>query len=641
MAFQPPAHAAAPQTSRPLEESAIEMRSSVEQSMPMEIAQEWILFPAAAAPAPSLGHATESSGIQALTTSSWPRRSSHSLLELEHPLREPTRDPAPVPAEDGGGREEDDGSDSLDSHLHSFHEPGSHHPDPFAGILPAHDGLGAFPIFGGGGGATQEAATSSSPRARRATLFQRSASLGNITKAQSQEDAEHIRAARIQAWRLEQGRLLLNRMERERRRRSRSRRRADDENGGARPEGFGGEERLPTSVPVRRKATPTAVETRRAQAADDELHGPVVTDGAGAGAGAGASLWTQVSRALERMIGIDDAILSIIMGESLAAPLPATDPKHEHEHGEEEEEEEPHARWEARLLERVASKMGKFMHRTPRHHPTSLPAPPLAWAAARHRSSTAMPPPPPLPPTVRPLHPARGDDRMPRLFLSPHPAPRSSPAASLRAEHASWERDLNVSLVFSFLRNRFRRYRRSAPPAGSAGAADAGTRPPLSAGARAARLAAIRRSHPLLSQSLNKTRPSRPRHATSSSLVSVSASAASAASASLKRAGSSCASESTVSKKQARARPAAVAVAVAVRHGFGAAGSGSGRGRGWHYWDIDDGGGVGGGGGGGGGSGGGGGGGSLDEYSGASTAARMAAPAATTTTGPLGAWGDV
>ena len=128
--------------------------------------------------------------------------------------------------------EEDDGElDSLDSHLHEFRtEPsvyrGEREGEASGTVLPTHDGLGSFRVDGEGGNPLDVqrhlyAFERFNPRRVSSKRRRESGDLA-LFEEESERAAEMERTRRIEAWRMEQSRLLVDEIQRETRRRKES-----------------------------------------------------------------------------------------------------------------------------------------------------------------------------------------------------------------------------------------------------------------------------------------------------------------------------------------------------------------------------------------------------------------------------------
>lgn len=437
----------------------------------------------------------------------------------------------------GVARDEEDGLDSLDSHLYAFDEPymqrsllDEHNT---AAVLPAHDGLGSFLER------TNISQEHVLPLPQRPiTRIQSALALGD------DDEMEVGRAERIQAWRLEQSQILLERIEKEIGQIKTRKAAVDDRGKSSLDSTREIKDTLQSSDHDRNHALGVAMESNgmRASAENGSRH-----DGDGDDDDTTMPFWKRITRRVIRdIIGIDEPLLSIIMGETLPEvndtsgpsafltgdPLDARqdDDVAEAQHG-----------WEERLLERIALELGKVVHRISKHpgaFQTYLKTQEPPPYVGRTSSTSAAPK---LPTPALSIDHRRSIDLTnggsSQFFPSIPPLQASSPAATtaaaagmaritplpsmsssahleaerLRLEREYWERELDISMVFSFFRSRFGRSPRplglfnrpstvvpsnTVTSAAAAAAAVAST----THSSAAARAAAIRQHHPLVSQ---------------------------------------------------------------------------------------------------------------------------------------------
>lgn len=341
---------------------------------------------------------------------------------------------------------EDGELDSLDEGLHAFREPSVYRTSSNQGqgaLLPTHDGLGMFPA-------------SSTPvqdqlwqheqynpkrkyeggHVRRSSLQRR---LDSIEVLDLQINEE--KRMRIEQWRFEQSQVLLDEIQRETRRRERDR-----------------------SIGTR--SSPTNLE------ADIDLLGttPKQKDIASLSPQETEEVepfWRRVTRKFIRdVIGIDEPLLSIIVGETLPEDM------HSITNLVGASEAGPHQAsfldetWPDRLLHRIARELGLLVNKLSPH--------PGAFAAA---SSFLPPDYAGIPISERPSgkadesrdHDPESASRIAPLFsptmhdpihnaswgLEDGPIEESNDATRLRLEREYWERELDIKMVFRFLNSRF------------------------------------------------------------------------------------------------------------------------------------------------------------------------------------------
>lgn len=482
--------------------------------------------------------------------------------------------------EDEGDTEE---LDSLDDGLHAFHDPSLNAQqlgESSQTVFPTHDGLGTFPASSA---AVQEqlwqferynAGTRRTKVARRRSSVQRR--LDTLEETEAFEHDE--RRERIERWRLEQSRALLEEIERETRRRRRMSR-----------AGIA-------------KSTAGSVVGESSRAAPEPR--PSTTEAPRLGASKedsteNESFWQRFTRRVIRdLMGIDENILSVIFGESLPAEATAgpstsrTDPKDILAAAAAESTNNPYPgeSWEHRLLERISRELGILVNQLSDHpgafttYLRTQEAPAYAGLssnthnAARRQSipasaSGATPTSAQsqsisninFAPTIPP-QPTYSEASLWGIEEEPEPEPAAlGPASQAQREREYWERDLDVKMVFNFLKERFSS-RPTSPVNGSSPSRRDSADPfePKSVGSSAGsqeRAALIRQHHPLVSRNLptssgqgNSASSSRPApNATTITVpvpVPVSRANLQRSRLSNRNAGSSCASQSTKRSKR-------------------------------------------------------------------------------------------
>jgi hypothetical protein len=470
--------------------------------------------------------------------------------------------------------EEDAELDSLDSHLPDFRSlaspynqlPSSQqalsHTIP---VLPAHDGLGSF--------RTEAKATATDIQdqlyaferfnPRRVKRRRESFDLAQIILDQ-EESQEADRNRRIEAWRLEHSQFLLEEIKKETRRRRQS------------------------------EASLLKLRSERTTAEDIATMGTVngspqdaqpVTNAwhdqdIGVPPNGQQGLWSRVTRKVIRdLMGIDDRLLAVLFGEAIPdeEELSST-PKASAMSGIPApfgSESSHDSTWQLQLLERVARELGLLVSHLSshpgafstyvqvQHTPIPYAGLPVIPEAAVHviegagrKVDDSVPSMPRFQPTIQqPTQPIA----IPRAQLSDIPM---DPAQSLLGDENTpgpaftqqeWEQDLDIRLVFRYLRSRFTSGRPSSTSFTS-GTSHLATSSTQDTAAKAAR---VRQHHPLISHAHLRARASERRtfKATVPSSPVV-----------LRHASGSCASQST--------RRSARRSSVSSRH--------SSR----HYWDI-------------------------------------------------------
>ncbi|KAK1836037.1 hypothetical protein QBC39DRAFT_132744 [Podospora conica] len=456
--------------------------------------------------------------------------------------------------------EDDAELDSLDSHLSEFRAATNHYAQATqsATVFPAHDGLGSFrldvPVVSIEAQNQLYAFEKFNPNrvAQRGEGFE----LGAL-EMETEEVQESERNRRIEAWRLEQSELLLEDIRRETKRMRQS------------------------QAPLRRPSFARSTSGAKEDADEDDVaygdwHDQDVAnpqevriDG----------LWSQMARkVICEVMGIDDRLLAILFGEALPDGMDsdgtstprASNPFPNPAPAQTDSESSNESTWQLQVLERIAKELGQFVHRMSTHPGAfsayarvqqaplpyaGLPAIPEATVDA-HEASHKMDASVPAMPEFRPTVP-RADTGLGTQSMGAPTAASPSEAGPSDGSQAftqqEWEQDLDIRLVFRYLRSRFTPSRPSSPPFTS-GTSHLATSSTQDLAAKAAR---IRQHHPLVSHSHVHHRPraaERRKMTTPSSPVI------------LRHHGGSCASQST--------RRSGRRSSVSSRH--------SSR----HYWDI-------------------------------------------------------
>ena len=501
---------------RPIAINAQQSQDSASQTQPQPIpiseSQEWVLFsPSAAESTITRTQTSQTAGVSrvsdiSLNTAGRSGRPESSAFEEEV-------------TEDGE-------LDSLDDGLHAFREPPLYPTtsnQTQVAVLPAHDGLGSFqasspPVLEQ---LWQHEAYNSKRKHdghhRRPSSVQRRLDTIDEIEAQASEE----KRMRIEKWRLEQSQALIDEVERETRRRLRrgSRQSTDRDTHASVNEDVLG-------------TTPRQSDFLSRPAEEPEESEP---------------FWRRITRRFIRdVIGIDEPLLSVIFGESLPEDAYETGPSSttglptipESASGSRDIED---STWRDKLLQRIARELGVFVHQISPHpgaFTTYSRSPdyagmPVLMAQSKLQSpvrsaldiqasavisSAATPN---FPPTVR--DPAHAES----WGFEDEPVSANSPlnsSRSLQQEREYWERELDLKMVFRYLRDRFvSRASTSAPQISRQPIEDAATR-----------TAIIRQHHPLVARAQGS--PVRVRRESRTSL---------------RRPASSCASESVKSSRKA------------------------------------------------------------------------------------------
>ncbi|KAI7563726.1 hypothetical protein KC317_g7541 [Hortaea werneckii] len=432
----------------------------------VEDSQEWILF----SPQYADGRS------QTTTTSQTPRTATATDLgSLETHIRSQPADSAEEATCQGTEvDDENEELDSLDDGLHAFqHNPFSassnHQLDQSGGtVLPTHDGLGAF----SSGGLQEQLWQFERYNPHRRRHARRRSSIQqrlDEVEEESEHDLIDERTARIEKWRLEQSKAVLEEIEKETRRRRRRMSRmsamsgaisnaAPVETDGTRNESIAGEH---PALPKSQEQVPQPTE----------------------------SWWQRITkRVIQDLIGLDENTLSVIFGEQLPEdPSPTPTPQSpissfaaRHESRVTFRDNEYH--WETRFLERIARELGVLIHQLAEHdgrafstYQSILEVPEYAGLPPMYEQQAQQQKQPSLRSQRRRKSAEPGPESAPSdaLFTPTLPQTTVSPGekpdtslwgieeepvdqdVSALQERAYWERDIDVNMIFSYLRRRF------------------------------------------------------------------------------------------------------------------------------------------------------------------------------------------
>ncbi|PWY68649.1 hypothetical protein BO70DRAFT_151818 [Aspergillus heteromorphus CBS 117.55] len=426
---------------------------------------------------------------------------------------------------------DDDGTelDSLDDGLHAFRAPSLVPEDQGApAALPAHDGLGSFQ-------ASSQTVQNQlwqheqyNPHRRPDLQPRRRSSVQRQLDAITNEeeaDVEKERWQRIEKWRMEQSRVLLQEIEKATRRRRDSRASAISDLVSAYP----AVSDVPDAVLETPREMESASPTGEEEAGEDE------------------SLWQRITRkVIQDLIGIDDSLLSVIFGESLPCiedevHHAASGTDHAPNISEVLNQElgsvpEDHPIWQTKVLQRIAHELGILVNQLCEHPgafttylnmsheiPNQYAGIPLDRVPEESNAPSTT-----LDPAT--LETATNADSI----LSPHFSPtlgdpsgrehaaqwgiedddythhptNTKPALSdvlseparAQQEKEYWERELDVMMVFRYVRNRF------SPRASTTDLPYHGHGSPRRAPQDASRRAAIiRQHHPLVARAHSRS----------------------------------------------------------------------------------------------------------------------------------------
>jgi len=634
MAFRQPTHR--PQTSRqlsfhepePAEQLQLQPVPSSQRKRSLDESEEWVLF-SPTAPSTSKTHTTSTERTQTQAIS---RLSDFGSLDTAaQSAPEQLNDDDNV-TEHGSEPDDEAELDSLDDGLHAFHESSEVSSprqrmalDVSRTVLPTHDGLGTF----GDSSASIHQQLWQFERSHRRKQRRRTSSVQRTLDELDRFDElshESERIRRIETWRLEQSRALLEEIERETRRMRWMSRASMTSR--SRPESLAPQTKSETNFSSTGINTPMA-EIAQPVFPPSVLEQPVLQE---VQTEEETKSWWQrfTERIIRDLIGIDETILSIILGEDLPtecqqSPQPASlspeeaTPKQKDIAQavslENRDADIPiEQTWQHRLLVRIARELGILVHQLSEHPGafstylrtqempsyaglpgTSTPIATMSSSGELNSSgfapyqSATSPTGIVFQPTAQ-LHQVQSEaslwgieEETPEELLAASRRAGNTCAAALQAEREYWERELDIKMVFDYLKSRF-----SAPTA-----ADPADRPANMAAPHAAipppdrrasvatlhsarRAALIRQTHPLAAAARQSSSRRRSLHG---AVPATSTTTAAAAAAGLRprlharTASSSCASQST--RKSQRSSSGAAAGGPPSRNFWDIGGSGS------------------------------------------------------------------
>lgn len=363
--------------------------------------------------------------------------------------RSAEREPEEAPLDDDGTE-----LDSLDDGLHAFRAPSVVHESPpldgASTMLPAHDGLGSFHA------SSQlvqdqlwqhELYNPSKPDTRRRRRSSVQRHLDTVTENEVADpeplslDPERERWQRIEKWRQDQSRAVLEEIEKQTRRRNRASRSG--------------------SAQLSRNPLESVPETGNP---------PSPPNG---------SIWQRITKVVRDLIGIDESLLSIIFGESLPEGRRDEESLSDALDMDEAMKElgsvsgpDP---WQTKLLHRIARELGVLVHQFCEHPGAFSTYLQMARSIPNEYAGIPV-----RPPSEEPAQPESINDTS--SVMSPQFAPTLDPgkehaaqwgieddeskgeiseSARLQQEKEYWERELDVMMVFRYLRSRFGRGNRT------------------------------------------------------------------------------------------------------------------------------------------------------------------------------------
>lgn len=393
--------------------------------------------------------------------------------------------------------EDDAELDSLDSHLPSFrsvpgvyshHDPADgdndHHAQDAVPVLPAHDGLGSFRFDNAASGMDIQNQIYQFERFNPRKLRRRRDSLEHTQpELEHESPVEAEKRHRIEAWRLEHSRVLLEEVQRETRRRRRSH-----------------SSMLPVPNLVAGQEVSTLAES-------DDLAWHDEDSATAPDHGTGTST---AQKMIQEFFGIDDRMLSILFGssymldeEDLSSTPRASQIKDGPYPAADEES------WRDRLMDIVSRELGLLVHRLSQHpgafstfsqvQQTPLPyaglpvipevgTPPAAQSSASVAKSE-IPTTTEFKPTVLPAtEPINIGERR---TVTSSVDDTVMEGAFTKEE---WEQELDIKLVFKYIRSRFTSRASNSPQSTVNHAATSNAQD------MAAKAARVRQHHPLIAR---------------------------------------------------------------------------------------------------------------------------------------------
>lgn len=504
-------------------------------------AQTWVLF----SPATDAGTSTSylSSVQDDQPTPGRSRISDIGSLQTIAPSENQFYEPVNSDLEDDDATEDDAELDSLDSHLPEFLARGHQVPSQSIPILPGHDGLGSFRVD------TQLLASDMQEQMyqferynpRRVKRRRESLELGQLA-LENEEAQEATRRRRIEEWRLEHSRFLLEEIQKETRRRRESTASA-----------LTSRLRRGSQASVDPAADEAALSTVGEPTPDASTAGTEWHDqdasvfSTGVNEDEDVGTWSSITRNVIRdLMGIDDKLLCVLFGEALPEELDletddlSSTPKASAPDAA-FQGNDLDSTWQVRVLDRISRELGQLVNQLSSHpHPgafstyarvqqqalpyAGLPAIPEVTVAPALSVVTAdtdgvLDTKPTLASSSH-----LDSSTMPQFQPTLHTAPQSQPMDIPRARsletatepdtaHGSgtftqqeWEQDLDIKLVFRYLRNRFTSSRTASAQSTSQGHHPHSTVSPDVASARAA--ARVRQHHPLVGVRTHQRRTS-------------------------------------------------------------------------------------------------------------------------------------
>ncbi|KAF5026326.1 hypothetical protein F66182_1590 [Fusarium sp. NRRL 66182] len=500
MAFHQPTRQSVQRVVRPpVDEQDLSRRDApISQERMPEESQTWVLF--APTDVTTTSYLTETD--QSLQTPGRSRVGDLGSLKSAAKSEVDSRHPASTSALD----DEDDAElDSLDGHLPGFRSiPGIQYQqqdDHQGPVFPSHDGLGSFHLDQPTLGAEAQEQIYQFERFNPRRQYQRRESY-DLRQLDVEHDQvqESEKRQRIEAWRLEHSRVLLGEIQRETRRRRLSQ---------------ASLHKRPSSsvAPAPSRPAFDAESDNMTWHDEDAMGTPTESEG----------FFSKVTRRFMRdVIGMDDRTISILLGETVPEDDEdlASTPRASQYLGWESQQFTNREEWQLNMLERMSRELGSLVSHIS-HHPgafstyTRVQQMPLPYAGLpiipeSNSSQSATD-------NIRPTQPEHTlfPQFRPTIQTSSRPidihgkpvepsaeavqSPRQDTPMSNTFTQEEWEKDLDMKLVFRYLRSRFMPRNSNPPPPPPAHLATSSSQD------TAAKLARVRQHHPLISRMRSPT----------------------------------------------------------------------------------------------------------------------------------------
>ncbi|CAM1500781.1 Fc.00g099430.m01.CDS01 [Cosmosporella sp. VM-42] len=499
MAFHQPTRQSIQRVVRPAtdEPEAPRLQPAVPSDRTPDESQTWVLFAPTEVTATSYLSETD----QSLETPGRSRAGDlGSLSAARSEQGVESRQSASISAIEDEELEDDAELDSLDSHLPEFRSlPGIYSQSQNDNqqsipVFPSHDGLGSFrldqPTLGAE--AQDQIYQFEQFNPRRVRRRQESFDLAQL-QLEQEEVQEAEKRRRIEEWRLEHSRVLLSEIQRETRRRRQSQaslhRRTSS-----------------NTVPVTPQRTQDAESDNMTWHDEDAVETPDESQG---------FLARITRKVLREVMGIDERMLSVLFGDAVPDEDDLSTTPRASQLGMQPPQSAANSTWQLDMLEKVSRELGLLVNQLS-HHPGAfstytrvqqmplpyaglpiIPESNLSHSAADHiahadpEQSSFPQFQPTMKPSSRPIDiPGRPTDPS----IEAAQALRQDIPMSNTFTQEEWEKDLDIKLVFRYLRSRFLSHENHSPPLGTSHLATSSTQD------TAAKVARVRQHHPLISR---------------------------------------------------------------------------------------------------------------------------------------------